>query len=202
MRRGTETHPDPAVRVELVQALARASGLGGMVGGQMLDLAAEGRFDGGTVQRLREKEILTLQAMKTGALLKFACRAGGILGKADAAQRDALDRYGAAVGQAFQIADDLLDVEGDPALVGKQTGKDAEAGKATIVGMLGVDGAKARLRTIVSRRRGGAEAVRHVGRRADCRREIRRRSQRLIQVSTSRKAARHCRARCAPCPRW
>ena len=150
-----ETHPDPAVRVELVQALARASGLGGMVGGQMLDLAAEGRFDGGTVQRLGEKEILTLQAMKTGALLKFACRAGGILGKADAAQRDALDRYGAAVGQAFQIADDLLDVEGDPALVGKQTGKDAEAGKATIVGILGVDGAKARLRTIV----GDAEAA-------------------------------------------
>jgi farnesyl diphosphate synthase len=146
----TETHPDPAVRVELVRALARASGLGGMVGGQMLDLAAEGRFDGGTVQRLGEKEILTLQAMKTGALLKFACRAGGILGKADAAQRDALDRYGAAVGQAFQIADDLLDVEGDPALVGKQTGKDAEAGKATIVGILGIDGAKARLRTIVA----------------------------------------------------
>jgi farnesyl diphosphate synthase len=145
-----ETHPDPAVRIELVQSLARASGLGGMVGGQMLDLAAEGRFDGGTVQRLGEREILTLQAMKTGALLKFACRAGGILGKANAAQRDALDRYGAAVGQAFQIADDLLDVEGDPALVGKQTGKDAEAGKATIVGILGVDGAKARLRTIVS----------------------------------------------------
>jgi farnesyl diphosphate synthase len=145
-----ETHPDPTVRVELVQALARASGLGGMVGGQMLDLAAEGRFDGGTVQRLGEKEILTLQAMKTGALLKFACNAGGILGKATAAQRDALDRYGAAVGQAFQIADDLLDVEGDPALVGKQTGKDAEAGKATIVGILGIDGAKARLRTIVA----------------------------------------------------
>jgi farnesyl diphosphate synthase len=145
-----ETHPDPAVRVELVQALARASGLGGMVGGQMLDLAAEGRFDGGAVQRLQERDVLTLQAMKTGALLKFACRAGGILGQATAAQRDALDRYGAAVGQAFQIADDLLDVEGDPALVGKQTGKDAVAGKATIVGILGVDGAKARLRTIVS----------------------------------------------------
>ena len=145
----TETHPNPAVRIELVQALARASGLGGMVGGQMLDLAAEGRFDGGTVQRLQEKDVLSLQAMKTGALLKFACRAGGILGQATEVQRAALDRYGAAVGQAFQIADDLLDVEGDPALVGKQTGKDAEAGKATIVGILGVDGAKARLRTIV-----------------------------------------------------
>ncbi|MBX9775863.1 MAG: polyprenyl synthetase family protein [Xanthobacteraceae bacterium] len=159
-----ETHPDPAVRVELVQALARASGLGGMVGGQMLDLAAEGRFDGGTVQRLGEKQILTLQAMKTGALLKFACNAGGILGKATAAQRDALDRYGAAVGQAFQIADDLLDVEGDPALVGKQTGKDAEAGKATIVGILGIDGAKARLRTIVS---DAEAALRPFGKAAD-----------------------------------
>jgi farnesyl diphosphate synthase len=145
-----ETHPNPAVRVELLLALARAAGLGGMVGGQMLDLAAEGRFDGGEAQRLHERDIMTLQAMKTGALLKFACCAGGILGQATAPQRDALDRYGSAVGQAFQIADDLLDVEGDPALVGKQTGKDAVAGKATIVGILGIDGAKARLRAIVN----------------------------------------------------
>jgi farnesyl diphosphate synthase len=150
-----ETHPNPAVRVELVLALARAAGLGGMVGGQMLDLAAEGRFDGGTPQRLAEAEVARLQAMKTGALLKFACRAGGILGQASATQRSALDRYGAAVGQAFQIADDLLDVEGDPALVGKQTGKDAQAGKATIVGILGSAGARARLRLLV----GEAEAA-------------------------------------------
>jgi farnesyl diphosphate synthase len=145
-----ETHPSPTVRIELVLALARAAGLGGMVGGQMLDLAAEGRFDGGVPQRLVEAEVATLQAMKTGALLKFACRAGGILGQASAAQRDALDRYGIAVGKAFQIADDLLDVEGDPALVGKQTGKDADAGKATIVGLLGPEGARARLRTLVA----------------------------------------------------
>jgi farnesyl diphosphate synthase len=145
-----ETHPSPAVRVELVLALARAAGLGGMVGGQMLDLAAEGRFDRGVPQQLGEAEVATLQAMKTGALLKFACRAGAILGQASAAQREALDRYGTAVGKAFQIADDLLDVEGDPALVGKQTGKDAEAGKATIVGLLGPDGARARLRTLVA----------------------------------------------------
>jgi farnesyl diphosphate synthase len=145
----TDTHPDATVRIELVQALAQAAGLGGMVGGQMLDLAAEGRFDGGSAQQLQERDVLTLQAMKTGALLKFACCGGAILGQATAAQRAALDRYGAAVGQAFQIADDLLDVEGDPALVGKQTGKDAVAGKATIVGILGVDGAKARLRVIV-----------------------------------------------------
>jgi farnesyl diphosphate synthase len=145
-----ETHANPAVRCDLVLALARAAGLGGMVGGQMLDLAAEGRFADGRPQRLAEREVGTLQAMKTGALLKFACRAGAILGEASAEQRTALDRYGTAVGQAFQIADDLLDVEGDPALVGKQTGKDAEAGKATIVGILGPEGAKARLRTLVA----------------------------------------------------
>jgi farnesyl diphosphate synthase len=144
-----ETHPDAAVRIELVARLARASGLGGMVGGQMLDLAAEGRFTGGGPQRLGEQEILTLQAMKTGALLRFACEAGGILGSATPAQRAALERYGAIVGQAFQIADDLLDLEGDPTLVGKQTGKDAEAGKATVVGILGAAGARERLKGLV-----------------------------------------------------
>ena len=146
----TQTHPDPAVRVELVAALARASGLGGMVGGQMLDLAAEGRFSGSGPQRLGEEGVLTLQAMKTGALLRFACQAGGMLGSATPQQRKAIERYGAAVGQAFQIADDLLDVEGDTALVGKQTGKDAGAGKATMVNILGADGAKARLRELVA----------------------------------------------------
>ncbi len=95
-----------------------------------------------------------LQAMKTGALLRFACEAGGILGGAGAAQRAALERYGAAVGQAFQIADDLLDLEGDPALVGKSTGKDAAAGKATMVSVLGVAGAKARLERTGGRGRG------------------------------------------------
>jgi farnesyl diphosphate synthase len=146
----TQTHPDPAVRVELVSALARASGLGGMVGGQMLDLAAEGRFAGNGPQRLGEDGVRTLQAMKTGALLRFACEAGGMLGSATPQQRKALERYGAAVGQAFQIADDLLDLEGDPALVGKQTGKDAVAGKATMVDVLGAAGAKARLRELVA----------------------------------------------------
>ena len=144
-----QTHPDAAVRVELVNVLARAAGLGGMAGGQMLDLAAEGRFSGGGPQELGETEVRILQAMKTGALLRFACEAGGILGSASAAQRAALVRYGLAVGQAFQIADDLLDLEGDPALVGKQTGKDAQAGKATIVGILGGAGAKARLRELI-----------------------------------------------------
>src|SRR5262249_56154345 len=91
-----ETDANPGVRIEVVLGLGRAAGLGGMVGGQMLDLAAEGRFDGGVPQRLMEAEVATLQAMKTGALLKFACRAGGILGQADAAQRTALERYGSA----------------------------------------------------------------------------------------------------------
>jgi len=145
-----ETHPDAGVRIELVGALARASGVGGMAGGQMLDLAAEGRFAADGPLRLGQREVATLQAMKTGALLLFACTAGGILGSASPTHRQALERYGSAVGQAFQIADDLLDLEGDPALVGKQTGKDAVAGKATMVSALGEARAKARLRQLVS----------------------------------------------------
>lgn len=145
-----QTHSDAAVRIELVSALARSAGLGGMVGGQMLDLAAEGRFAGATIKRLGENEVRTLQAMKTGALLRFACEAGGMLGSATPLQRRALERYGSAVGRAFQIADDLLDLEGDPALVGKQTGKDAVAGKATMVDILGPAGAKTRLKELVA----------------------------------------------------
>jgi farnesyl diphosphate synthase len=94
--------------------------------------------------------VRTLQAMKTGALLRFACEAGGMLGSATPLQRKALERYGSAVGQAFQIADDLLDLEGDPTLVGKSTGKDAVAGKATMVDVLGAAGAKARLKELVA----------------------------------------------------
>ena len=146
----TETHPSAAVRVDLVLALARASGLGGMVGGQMLDLAAEGRFDGGKVQKLGPNDVKLLQTMKTGALLRFGCLAGAILGEASPEKREALDRYGTLLGEAFQIADDLLDVEGDAATVGKATGKDAAAGKGTFVTILGMDGAKARLKTLVA----------------------------------------------------
>jgi farnesyl diphosphate synthase len=146
-----QTHADPSVRVELVMALARASGIGGMAGGQMLDLAAEGRFvQNRPVPPLSEQDVQTLQAMKTGALLRFACQAGGILAAAAPPQRAALERYGTAVGQAFQIADDLLDLEGDPALVGKSTGKDAAAGKATMVSVLGVAAAKTRLKALVA----------------------------------------------------
>jgi farnesyl diphosphate synthase len=144
-----ETHPNPAVRIALVGLLARASGLGGMVGGQMLDLAAEGRFADRPLI-LDEGEVTTLQAMKTGALLRFACLAGAVLAEAPAARREALDRYGSALGRAFQIADDLLDLEGDAAMVGKSTGKDAAAGKATLVGVLGVASAKALLKALIA----------------------------------------------------
>jgi farnesyl diphosphate synthase len=141
-----ETHPDASVRIELVSALARAAGIGGMAGGQMLDLAAEGRFG---ASKLGEADVRMLQAMKTGALLRFACQAGGILAAAARPQREALERYGAVLGEAFQIADDILDVEGDAAAVGKATGKDAAAGKATQVSVLGLPGAKARLQQLV-----------------------------------------------------
>jgi farnesyl diphosphate synthase len=142
-----QTHPDPAVRIALVAGLARASGFGGMAGGQMLDLAAEGRYGAAT---LSEAEIITLDSMKTGALIKFSCLAGAILGQAPMAAHDALGRYGHALGHAFQIADDLLDIEGDAATIGKSTGKDAAHGKATFVDILGNKGAHARLGVLVT----------------------------------------------------
>jgi farnesyl diphosphate synthase len=130
------THANPLVRAELTLALARAAGLGGMVGGQALDLAAET-----AATPLTQQEILTLQAMKTGALLRFAVDSGAILAQSEAAQAAALSRYGAALGAAFQVADDILDASGDTAALGKRAGKDAERGKATLVGLLGLDGA-------------------------------------------------------------
>jgi farnesyl diphosphate synthase len=142
-----ETHPDANVRVALVSALARAAGVGGMAGGQMLDLAAEARF--GATTPLDEANVKTLQAMKTGALIRFACKAGALLGGASASEHDALDTYGRMLGEAFQIADDLLDAEGDAATIGKRTGKDDAAGKATLVSILGRDGARARLAALV-----------------------------------------------------
>lgn len=144
-----QTHASAAIRIDIVAALARAAGIGGMAGGQMLDLAAEGRFANGRANPLDFAGVKTLQAMKTGALLKFGCVAGAVLGGATKKQRAALERYGAAVGEAFQVADDLLDIEGDAATVGKATGKDAAAHKATFVSLLGVDGARNRLKALV-----------------------------------------------------
>lgn len=131
-----ETHADPRVRIELVAALAKASGFSGMVGGQAIDIAAEsaGELDLGAITHL--------QRLKTGALISFSVEAGGILGKADPFHREALRGYAQSVGLAFQIADDLLDVEGDPETVGKATHKDEDAGKATFVSLLGVDRAR------------------------------------------------------------
>jgi farnesyl diphosphate synthase len=145
-----QTHAKADIRVEIVAALARAAGIGGMAGGQMLDLAAEGRFANGQVRPLDFAGVKILQAMKTGALLKFACIAGAMLGAAPKKARTALERYGAAVGEAFQVADDLLDIEGDAATVGKATGKDAAAHKATFASLLGVEGARDRLQALVA----------------------------------------------------
>jgi farnesyl diphosphate synthase len=133
------THRYAAVRIALVSGLARASGLGGMVGGQMLDLAAEGRYE---PVDLGEAEIRRLQAMKTGALLAFSVEAGAILARADGDARERLAAFGRALGAAFQVADDLLDREASAETLGKRTGKDQGMGKATLVDVLGVDGAR------------------------------------------------------------
>ena len=132
-----DTHGDPAVRAALVAELARASGAHGMVGGQMLDLLAEERPD------LSIGAITRLQRLKTGALISFACTAGAILGKAADPLRHALSAYAHDVGLAFQIVDDLLDIEGSAEQLGKTPGKDATAGKATFVSILGLDRARA-----------------------------------------------------------
>jgi farnesyl diphosphate synthase len=145
-----QTHAKADIRIAITSALARASGIGGMAGGQMLDLAAEGRFENGHIRQLDFGAVKTLQAMKTGALLKFGCASGAMLGAANKKKRAALERYGAAVGEAFQVADDLLDIVGDTATVGKATGKDAAAGKATFVSLLGIEGARKRLNKLIA----------------------------------------------------
>jgi farnesyl diphosphate synthase len=146
-----KTERDPAIRVGLVGALARASGIGGMAGGQMLDLEAEGRFTSdGKPLALADTEILRLQAMKTGALLTASVEMGAIMGRADKTARDALHQFGHMLGQAFQIADDLLDVVADAATLGKATGKDEGMGKATLVGLWGIEAARQRLAGLVA----------------------------------------------------
>lgn len=137
------THRDPRLRAELVLGLARSSGLGGMAGGQALDLEAEGRYHGGERQAMNVAETRRLQAMKTGALIAFSAEAGAIVADASSDQRKALRAYGHAIGAAFQIADDILDVEADATTLGKATGKDQARGKSTLVEFLGLDAAKA-----------------------------------------------------------
>ncbi|RWX75057.1 polyprenyl synthetase family protein [Neorhizobium lilium] len=138
-----ETKLDAAAKMELVLALARAAGPGGMAGGQALDLAAE-------KQAPDELGVMTLQAMKTGALLRFACEAGAIIAQSSVEDREGLQAFGRTIGLAFQLADDLLDVTSDAATLGKAAGKDAGRGKGTLVALHGVDWAEARLEALTA----------------------------------------------------
>lgn len=132
---GEGAHDDPAIRARLVLELARAGGTHGMIGGQVVDITV--------AENARDTALIThLQAMKTGALIRFATKAGALISDAQPHDLVALDRYADALGLAFQIRDDILDVEGDAALVGKAVGKDADLGKATFVSLLGLKGAK------------------------------------------------------------
>jgi farnesyl diphosphate synthase len=153
-----DTHGDPAVRCELVAAMAQAAGASGMVGGQMIDLIAERRRD------LDMGAITRLQRLKTGALIAFSSEAGAILGKSPSEPRLALRAYAHDLGLAFQIADDLLDVQGSAGETGKPVGQDAAAGKATFVSILGVERARAQAQLLVG------QAIRHLelfGEKAD-----------------------------------
>lgn len=157
-----DTHADPFVRIELVSALARASGPAGMAGGQMMDLEAEkASFDLPTVTRL--------QALKTGALIGCAVEFGAILGRVPPEGRTGLRGYARDLGLAFQIADDILDAEGDEALAGKKLRKDGEQGKETFLTLLGIDRAREQARLLVG------QAVEHLhafGSEADLLRDV------------------------------
>lgn len=144
-----ETHSDPERRSELVLAFAQAVGARGMVGGQMIDILAEGK-------ELTGAEVSRLQAMKTGRLIQFAAEAGAILGRAAPTQRHQLAGFGRDLGAAFQIADDLLDAEGTAEETGKRTGKDKAVGKATLVALLGPARARAQAAMLAE------QAVRHL----------------------------------------
>lgn len=156
------THPDPFARIELVGELARAAGPAGMAGGQMMDLAAESTsFDLPTVTRL--------QAMKTGALIGCAVESGAILGRVPPEGRTALRGYARDIGLAFQIADDILDVEGDEAAAGKKLRKDEAAGKETFLTLLGLDRARAQARMLVEQ---AVSHLRSFGAEADLLRDL------------------------------
>lgn len=156
------THPDPFARCDLVKALALSSGPAGMAGGQMMDLAAETmQFDLPTVTRM--------QQLKTGALIAFCAEAGAILARVPEDKRIGLRGYAHDLGLAFQIADDLLDVEGDAAVTGKAVGKDAAAGKATFVSLMGVAQAREQAEMLVAQAK---DHLRSFGSEADLLRDI------------------------------
>jgi farnesyl diphosphate synthase len=145
-----ETHPDAILRCRLVQRMAHAAGARGMVGGQMIDMLAADLGDDLAL-------ITRMQRLKTGALISFATEVGGLIGGASEDERHALQGYANDLGLAFQIADDILDVEGDAAVLGKAVRKDAEAGKANFVTVLGLDAARDRVRLLA------AQAKSHLG---------------------------------------
>ncbi len=136
------THEAAEVRATLVSRLAAAAGAAGMVGGQMIDMSPER-------SGLDLAGISHLQSLKTGALILFSCEAGAILGGAEPAEQAALVSYAQDLGLAFQIADDILDAESTPEALGKPTGQDANLGKATFVGQLGIEGAREKAETLV-----------------------------------------------------
>jgi len=138
-----ETHGDPGTRIQLVKLFSQNAGLGGMVGGQMLDLEAEKKPE------ISQQEIMTLQAMKTGALIRCACHAGAVLGNASKEEEQLLFKFGDTIGQAFQLADDILDVTSDAETMGKQTAKDADKGKGTLVSLYGLEASQAKARQLL-----------------------------------------------------
>jgi farnesyl diphosphate synthase len=152
-----ETHPDPFIRVELIAELARAAGKDGMAGGQMLDLTAS------TQVKPEIADVMRMQAMKTGALFRFACEAGAILGGASGQDRTSLRHYADKIGLAFQIADDILDIESSADRLGKATQKDKRAGKATYVDLLGRQGAGGKATELIE---SAKEAITRFGARA------------------------------------
>lgn len=162
-----DTHSQPDARCELVAGLALAAGARGMCGGQMLDMLAEAHAAAG--QALGAEAIIRLQALKTGRLIQFSAEAGAILGRAAPMQRHMLAAYGRDLGAAFQIADDLLDVTATAEELGKATGKDQAAGKATLVGILGVERARAQADMLARQAAGHLDSF---GERAELLREL------------------------------
>lgn len=142
-------HADPGVRCELIRSLAAASGFRGMVGGQMMDLESEN-------EELSIDQVIRLQRLKTGELFAISCEAGSIMGKAPWQMRNALKAYAHDIGLAFQIRDDLLDAEGTRSETGKNVKKDADAGKATLVSIMGIERAKEQSRILAE------QAIRHL----------------------------------------
>jgi farnesyl diphosphate synthase len=138
------THASADVRCELISNLAQAAGSNGMIGGQMIDMKAD-------EQTLTAEQVMLLQRLKTGALFEFSCEAGAILGQAGKEHRDRMRSYAQDFGLAFQITDDLLDVTSTAEKTGKAVGKDKDQGKATLISIYGIDGAKAEAQKLVDR---------------------------------------------------